>query len=55
MRWARVIVITSVIASFGVATAVAMRGHTRVAASPRWDVAGERKGGVGRPRGAESA
>ncbi|MBK9547537.1 MAG: hypothetical protein IPO52_00150 [Gemmatimonadetes bacterium] len=42
MRWARVIVITSVIASFGVATAVAMRGHTRVAASPRWDVAGER-------------
>ncbi|MEI2721542.1 MAG: tetratricopeptide repeat protein [Gemmatimonadales bacterium] len=42
MRWARVAVITTVIASFGVATAVAMRGHTRVAASPRWDVAGER-------------
>lgn len=42
MRWARVAVITLAIAFFGGATAVAMRGHTRVAATPRWDVAGER-------------
>ncbi|MBK7596508.1 MAG: hypothetical protein IPJ11_15020 [Gemmatimonadetes bacterium] len=34
--------ITSVVVLFGGATAVAMRGHTRVAASPGWDVAGER-------------